>query len=369
MQMNQAMIKGTSLSKGELLTLLDQLKGLSLKPKEKTVFSIGGRGHYENPVSDVLAFFLDPNEDHELGPLVAQAMLSCAGITASPHSIEAIHREHVTNEQARLDLVVVGDNWVLAIENKVYHTANNPFEHYKTYLKQAFPKQKENLKFILLSPKNDHAEDWQPVSFTELSKAIQAGMAEQVLELPFNKWHFFLRDFLTNLKTLSGVDAMDDTTFELLQENISDIYKLDKVKKAFNDEVRQQGVKLLEEGLQGKSRSFQSSVQTWPDNAPAYRFRCNEWHHENDVVLVVGYGPDRSHQLRIYVESSESDQLRDLLESAKFTYKNWPEHNNAWDCYSLDDRISSISEGLKRLGEVAKLFDDWHVANNRIMAK
>ena len=179
MQMNQAMIKGTSLSKGELLTLLDQLKGLSLKPKEKTVFSIGGRGHYENPISDVLAFFLDPNEDHELGPLVAQAMLSCAGITASPHSIEAIHREHVTNKQARLDLVVVGDNWVLAIENKVYHTANNPFEHYKTYLKQAFPKQKENLKFILLSPKNDHAEDWQPVSFTELSQAIQAGMAEQ----------------------------------------------------------------------------------------------------------------------------------------------------------------------------------------------
>lgn len=128
--MNQAMIKGTSLSIDELLTLLDKLKDLSLKPKEKTVFSIGGRGHYENPISDVLAFFLDPNEDHELGSLVAQAMLKCAGVTAAPHSIQAIYREYVTSEQARLDLVLVGDDWLLAIENKVYHTANNPFDHY-----------------------------------------------------------------------------------------------------------------------------------------------------------------------------------------------------------------------------------------------
>ena len=226
MQMNQAMIKGTSLSKGELLTLLDQLKGLSLKPKEKTVFSIGGRGHYENPISDVLAFFLDPNEVHELGPLVAQAMLSCARIDASPHSIRAVHREYVTNEQARLDLVVVGDNWVLAIENKVYHSADNPFEHYKYYLEKTFPEQQKNLKLILLSPKNDQVEGWQSVSFTQLTQAIHEGMAEQVLELPFNKWHFFLRDFLSNLKTLSGADAMDDTTFELLQESMSDIYRL-----------------------------------------------------------------------------------------------------------------------------------------------
>lgn len=50
-------IVGTSLSSEELLTLLDKLKGVTLKPIEKTVFSIGGRGHYENPVSDVLAFF------------------------------------------------------------------------------------------------------------------------------------------------------------------------------------------------------------------------------------------------------------------------------------------------------------------------
>lgn len=362
------MIEGTSLSKDELLTLLDNLKNVSLKPKEKTVFSIGGRGHYENPISDVLAFFLEPNEDHELGPLVAQAMLSCVGITASPHSIEAIHREHVTNEQARLDLVVVGDNWVLAIENKVYHTAINPFKHYKEYLEKAFPEKKENLKLILLSPKNDQARDWQPVSFTELAQAIQAGMAEQVLDLPFNKWHFFLRDYLTNLKTLSGADAMDDTTFELLQKSMSDIYRLEEAKQAFNEEVKQRGLKLLTK-LTGKE--FKVKIQEkWEKHTPAYRFSCNDWPGESDIVLVSDLGTEKNSQLIIYLDSPELNKLSHVLKGANFLYTNDTEgRNNRWDCYFLDAKYSSITEGLEHLGKVAKLVDDWHVANGHIIAK
>lgn len=365
MQMNQAMIKGTSLSKNELLTLLDKLKGLSLKPKEKTVFSIGGRGHYENPISDVLAFFLDPNEVHELGPLVAQAMLSCAGINASPHSIQAVHREYVTNEQARLDLVLVGDDWLLAIENKVYHSADNPFSHYRKYLGSTYPGLAQY--FILLSPKNDHAEDWQPVSFTELSKAIQAGMAEQVLELPFNKWHFFLRDFLTNLKTLSGADAMDDITFDLLQESMSDIYRLEEAKQAFNEEVKQRGLKLLADQT---NRNFKVKIQEkWGKYTPAYRFSCNDWLGESDIVLVPGFGAEQSYKLRIYIDAPVLNKLSNVLKAPDFSYTNEGESNDRWDCYFLDAKYSSINEGLEKLGKVAKLVDDWHVATGRIIAK
>ena len=364
MQINQTMIKSTSLSKGELLTLLDKLKGLSLKPKEKTVFSIGGRGHYENPISDVLAFFLDPNEVHELGPLVAQAMLKCAGITAAPHSIQAIYREHVTSEQARLDLVLVGDDWVLAIENKVYHSADNPFSHYKEYLGRTYPGHKQY--FILLSPKNDKAEGWHPVSFTDLAQAIQANMAEQVLELPFNKWHFFLRDFLTNLKRLSGADAMDDITFELLQESMSDIYRLEKIKETFNEEVKQRGLKLLAERI---GEGFTVKMQKWASDVPVYRFRRDEWNDGNDVVLVVGYGAERSHKLRIYIDGPVLNKLSGVLEGAGYKYENKGESNDRWDCYFLDKNYFSITKGLEELSKVAKLVDDWHVATGRIIAK
>lgn len=358
-------IEGTSLSSEELLTLLDKLKGVTLKPKEKTIFSIGGRGHYENPVSDVLAFFLDPNEEHELGSLVAQAMLGCAGITASPHSIQAIHREYSTDEQARLDLVLVGDDWLLAIENKVYHTANNPFEHYEEYLKKAFPKQKEQVSLILLSPKNDKAQGWQSVSFTDLVQAIQANMAEKVLELPFNKWHFFLRDFLANLKTLSGADAMDDTTFDLLEKSMNDIYRLEEAKEAFNEEVKQRGVKLLAEQT---GKKINSRIQKWPSDILAYRFSSNDWHHENDVALVVDYGVERGYKLRIYIDGPELDKLKGVLVDGNYPSINWGESKDKWDCYEVIASYSSITEGLEHLSKLAKIVDDWYAANDLIIA-
>lgn len=360
-------IVGTSLSSEELLTLLDKLKGVTLKPIEKTVFSIGGRGHYENPVSDVLAFFLDPNEEHELGALVAQAMLECAGISASPHSIQAVHREYSTDEQARLDLVLVGDDWLLAIENKVYHTANNPFEHYEEFLKKAFPKQKKQVSLILLSPKNDKAEGWQPVSFTSLAQAIQANMAEKVLELPFNKWHFFLRDFLANLKTLSGADAMDDTTFDLLQNSMSDIYRLEEVKNAFNEEVKERGVKLLAEQT-GKEFEVKM-IPNWDNNTPAYRFSCNTWQGQNDIVLALGFGEEEKHKLFIYIESQKLNQLSEVLKDTEYKdYENGFELKKTWDCYKINTSYSSITKGLEHLSKLAKIVDDWHVANGLIIA-
>ena len=42
--------------------LLTHLKSLPVAEKSETnIFSVGARGHYENPVSDLLAFFIDPD--------------------------------------------------------------------------------------------------------------------------------------------------------------------------------------------------------------------------------------------------------------------------------------------------------------------
>ena len=43
-------------------------------PKERTVFSLGGRGYYENAASDMLSFFLRPNAEHGFGTLFLLAL-------------------------------------------------------------------------------------------------------------------------------------------------------------------------------------------------------------------------------------------------------------------------------------------------------
>ncbi len=58
--------------------LLTRLKSMPIAEKnEANIFSLGARGHYENPVSDLLAFFIDPDAPHGLNTLVLGTLLEC----------------------------------------------------------------------------------------------------------------------------------------------------------------------------------------------------------------------------------------------------------------------------------------------------
>ena len=106
-----------------------------LSERADTFFSIGGRGYYENPTSDVLAYFLQPGNQHPFGLHFLHAMLRCVGLdpTAFPCGKISVSRE-VRTDHGRLDLVIVSEKWVLVIENKIRHWDANDFEEYKTFV-------------------------------------------------------------------------------------------------------------------------------------------------------------------------------------------------------------------------------------------
>lgn len=59
----------------QLKKLIEHIKSLPTPEiPEQTIFSIGGRGYYENPTSDVLAFFCDSEGTHGLGNLMMEAL-------------------------------------------------------------------------------------------------------------------------------------------------------------------------------------------------------------------------------------------------------------------------------------------------------
>ena len=47
-------------NEGDFAELIKEVTKIELPDLEKTIFSIGGRGHYENPTSDILAFYPIP---------------------------------------------------------------------------------------------------------------------------------------------------------------------------------------------------------------------------------------------------------------------------------------------------------------------
>src|SRR5713101_2597029 len=47
---------------------------------EQNIFALGARRYFENPTSDLLAFFLDPSADHGLRDLFLRALVQAAGL-------------------------------------------------------------------------------------------------------------------------------------------------------------------------------------------------------------------------------------------------------------------------------------------------
>jgi len=87
------------------------------------------------------------------------------------------------------------------------------------------------------------------------------------------------------------------------------------------------------------------------------------------MVLAPDFGAEQSYKLRIYIDGPVLNKLSGVLKNAGYKYKNEGESNDRWDCYDLTANYSSVTKGLEHLGKVAKLVDDWHVANGHITAK
>jgi hypothetical protein len=138
--------------------ILDKIKGFSFSPPdvEANILSIGGRGYYENPTTDVLSFFLNDKGDHDLGSLVLSSLIDLLPDNhkdIDQYLINYPEREVYTyTGKGRIDLILEGQDWVITIENKIFNTQSNPYEDYERYIDERFTDKTKI--FIVLSPQN-----------------------------------------------------------------------------------------------------------------------------------------------------------------------------------------------------------------------
>ncbi len=69
------------------LQLLEKAEPMFLEPPEPTIFSIGGRGYYENVNTDMLAFFMDPNQPHGLGDQILECFFEALDLANPPQEL------------------------------------------------------------------------------------------------------------------------------------------------------------------------------------------------------------------------------------------------------------------------------------------
>lgn len=110
---------------------------------------VAGYPHYENVCSNLLAFYLDPNAEHEMGTLVLESLLDLAPDQTQPVELNqiTIEREYSTAKNQRIDLVLEGSSHVISIENKVYHWLANDLAHYAETVESIAAPNRQTINF------------------------------------------------------------------------------------------------------------------------------------------------------------------------------------------------------------------------------
>jgi PD-(D/E)XK nuclease superfamily len=122
-----------------------------IRNTKKTFLEIANHERRENLYSDILAFFLKPNEAHKLGAKVLTALLKSVRPDFEVTSPESVYvsREFSTKNKKRIDLFIHTGNYVIGIENKIDHSLKNDLDEYNDTLKNYETKGVEVVRIIL----------------------------------------------------------------------------------------------------------------------------------------------------------------------------------------------------------------------------
>ena len=273
----------------QLLSEFSQLQPLDVA--ELSFFSIGSKGYYENPTTDILAFFFDSNGQHKLGATALKALLHCLHKDHTDLDcwlVQTPEREVKTESGKRIDLLLEGSNWVMVLENKIYHEQNNPFDLYERYIhveQQNRYCSKKKL-FVVLSPEGEKPPNgWHGVSYPALIAALKTQLAEQFISQPINKWSLLLREFVLHLESLMSQPSVNQQTLEFVLKNFSTIEEIQRVKQQAIKEYLDRMQSMLEKKLE---RDVSARVARWQEEPRALQFKLPSWKDtESDVTVVL----------------------------------------------------------------------------------
>lgn len=103
------------------------------RPNPKTFLEISKQPHYENVITNILAFFFSSHEVHGFGNLLIESLLDVLKKKSDHLDLlegVTVSTEFPTDAGGRIDLLIRGDQSAIIIENKVFHWLANDLGDY-----------------------------------------------------------------------------------------------------------------------------------------------------------------------------------------------------------------------------------------------
>ena len=206
--------------------------------RRPTFMEITRYPHYENVCSNILAFFFDPGEVHELGTLFLDALarVGCIKDLERPIWVNVeVDREKYT-DAGRIDILIQSDSHAVLIENKIFHDIANPLGDYAKYLEESFPGHLRHKFLLTLKPECD-IEGFRNITYENLVKKIRGLLGGYVANAD-TRYLTFMLDFLNTLDNLQGGMVMNPEFVKFLAEHSEEAARFFNEVEAFKRELR-----------------------------------------------------------------------------------------------------------------------------------
>ncbi|GGE29396.1 PD-(D/E)XK nuclease family protein [Psychroflexus planctonicus] len=364
----------------ELQDFLDTAQIPEFKTKPKTFLEIARQPHYENVISNIYAFYLDPTEEHGLGDLFINSLVNCLNKKRGNDWIEdftdfEIHTEYST-QKGRIDILLINDDSAIIIENKIYHHLNNGLREYSGYVENKIA-NKDAVYGLVLGLKEFYPEEENFVSLThkELLNKVFLNLGEYVLDAS-EKYITFLKDFYQNIINLSEKKMNEqDLAFYLKnQKEISDIVKLDnKYRKNIKDEVEK--VVLAFDDLKLEQTRKNSEKENHYRRYNSNRFSklsikvafSRLFTNDQEIKLYIEASGSilkkvKEHFDEIIMELPDGFQLDHGLKNTSDKWYNLYEHSLILDA----DDISNLSEVIVEHIDKLKIYEAFKRINEKL---
>lgn len=346
--------------------ILRRAAALPVSGEEPTFLSVGGRGHFEKPITDLLAFFLNPKAAHGLENVVLQALLRTLGVDGAWQASlrDAPKREEITANLNRIDLILVGEGWVVVIENKVRHEQVNPFEDYSRHVRERFPDME--ILQVVLSPKGDSAPSgWSPIGFSELVTSIRDALKELSAAAGVSKWRVFLEDFLLHLENEASERVMSKDEVAFVESNYGLIARVVDMRDQYRQAVQQWAAHELQDEF--PEHVFFQRVHSWPAGE-AIRFYADNWGgtSESNVTLYLGHEEEVGF-FEILVYLNNPGGLSTLSAGAFGPDMSYSTESGRWQIWKLRKPMQDFRGMATTLRRLARELDA-HIAENGLRA-
>jgi hypothetical protein len=222
--------------------LLHEFGRLEQLPRvERTILEIAGFPHYERAASNILAFFLDPENGHGLERGVLQSVLAAAGSSNTAGSdLEdiTVEREAPTGS-GFLDLLVETSFLTVGIENKIFAKVYNDLGDYAQFVNSKAAQAGKKPVLILLTLRSIDAavnlSGFQPVTYEAFFDHLTPKVARQ-LPGANPRYVNYLMDFVRTIQNL-GRPEVSTAIREFVRDNSERLLALQKHLKSLRDEI------------------------------------------------------------------------------------------------------------------------------------